>query len=85
MEFGIRMLGALVVTYVLSRILLLVLGAKSKRSLVPVIGAHLICFAVIAILMGLIRGEWSSFDAWAVEPYVLPQIFWLALDIARRR
>ena len=85
MEFGIRMLGALVVTYVLSRILLVVLGAKSKRSLAPVLGAHLLCFAVIAIVMGFIRGEWVGFDILAAEVYVLPQIFWLVLDILRRR
>jgi hypothetical protein len=85
MEFGIRMLGALVVTYVLSRILLVVLGAKSNRSLVPVIGAHLLSFAIIAIVMGLIRGEWAGFDQFASEPYILPQIAWLTLDILRRR
>lgn len=85
MEFGIRMLGALVVTYVLSRLLLLALGAKSKRGLAPVLGAHLLCFVVIAIVMGFIRGEWVSFDWTAAQPYILPQILWLALDIARRR
>jgi hypothetical protein len=85
MEFGTRMLGALVVTYVLSRLLLLVLGVKSKRGLASVLGAHLLCFAVIAAVMGFIRGEWVSFDWTAAEPYILPQIVWLALDIARRR
>jgi hypothetical protein len=34
---------------------------------------------------GLIRGEWAGFDQFASEPYILPQIAWLTLDILRRR
>lgn len=84
MELAIRMLGALVVTYVLSRILLLVLGAQSGRGIGKVIIAHLLCFGAIATTVGLLRTAYS-FEVMAAVPYVLPQIFWLALDIIRKR
>lgn len=84
MEFGIRMLGALVATYVLSRILLYLFGARSRRGVGMILAAHLICFVGIATVVGLIRAE-GKFDIMAAAPYVLPQFFWLVLDIARKR
>jgi hypothetical protein len=84
MEFGIRMLGALVVTYVLSRVLLAAFGAQSKRGVGTIMGAHLVCFVAIAIVVGFLRAAWN-FEFMAAAPYVLPQIFWLAIDIARKR
>jgi len=85
MEFAIRMLGALVVTYVLSRAAIKLLGATERRSAVYLVGAHALSFAVAALIVGFLRAYWSPFEPAAALPYVLPQILWFALDLARNK
>ena len=84
MEFAIRLLGALVVTYAVSRLALKLF--RGERPGVPVlIGVHLGCFVLIAFVLGLMRAYVNSFEWSAAQIYILPQLAWLALDIARRR
>jgi hypothetical protein len=85
MEFVIRMMGALVVTYVLSRVFIKLLGATQRRGSLYLVGANVLSFAVIALIVGLLRAYWSPFAPMAALPYVLPQILWLALDVARQK
>jgi hypothetical protein len=85
MDFAIRMLGALVVTYVLSRAAIKLLGATNRRSLAYLVGAHVLSFAAVALAVGFLRAYWSPFDATAVLPYVLPQVLWFAVDLARHK
>lgn len=84
MEFAIRLLGACVVTYAVSRVALMLF--RGARPSVPVlIGVHLACFVLIAFVLGLVRAYVTSFEWSAAQLYILPQLAWLALDIARRR
>ena len=85
MDFAIRMMGALVVTYVLSRGFIKLLGATERRSPVYLVGAHVLSFVVVALIVGLLRAYWSPFEITAVLPYVLPQILWFVLDLARNK
>lgn len=84
MEFAIRLLGALVVTYAVSRVAQMLF--RGERPSVPaLIGIHLGCFVLIALVLGLMRAYVNSFEWSAAQIYVAPQLVWLALDIARRR
>jgi len=85
MEFAIRMMGALVVTYVLSRGFIKFLDASARRNPWYMVSAHVLSFAAIALFVGLLRAYWGPFAPMAVLPYVLPQILWLALDTARSK
>jgi hypothetical protein len=85
MEFVIRLLGALVITYALSRGLIRLFGSRAKQEPLPLIGIHLLSFAILAVAVGLIRAYWSSFNWSAAAFYAAPQFVWLLIDVARLR
>jgi hypothetical protein len=85
MEFAIRLLGAFVVTYLFSRLLFRLFGARSRTSLLPIIGVHLLSLAILAVVVAWIRAYWGTFAWEAAVPYIAPQLLWLLIDAARLR
>ena len=85
MELVIRMLGAMVVTFVSSRVLFGIFGSRSKQWALSVIGVHLLSLSILIVFVGLLRAYFTSFNLEAAIPYVIPQIVWLVLDLIRLR
>jgi hypothetical protein len=83
MELALRLLGALVVTYVISRLALRLIKGRVRFSAIVLIGTHLACFAVIAFVLGLMRAFVTWFEWNAAAIYIGPQIAWLLLDYVR--
>ncbi len=77
-----RFLGAVVVTYMVSRAMLILLGGISAPKIRTVI-AHLASLILICLCVGLLRAYWTSFDWRGTIIYVAPQILWFLLDYAR--
>lgn len=80
MSWGWALLGALVLTYFVSRLGLRLAGG----SVAGLIGVHLASYLLLAAVSGFIRGGMSLFDTRGLVVYLLPQLLWLALDLLRR-
>jgi len=75
--------GALIVTYLVSRAALYPLRGKPKK-LATLAIVHVCSFLVIALTLGLLKANsYYPFSADAGLIYLLPQIFWFAVDLAR--
>lgn len=85
MELALRLLGALVVTYGLSRLALMLLKGRVRMSAPVLIGVHFFCFALVALVLGLMRAYLTNFEWSAANIYIGPQLVWLLLDLARLR
>lgn len=74
--------GTLAITYFLSRAALLLLGGLPPSSRIT--SAHVASFAIIAVLMGLMRANADQVFVYAAaKPYAIPQLIWLAYDYFR--
>lgn len=80
---GWEVVGGLIVTYAVSRLLLHALrGRVSGMALL--LAVHLGSWLLIALALGLIRSNfYEPFLLSAGLHYVLPQIFWLCVDRLR--
>jgi hypothetical protein len=85
MELVLRSLGALVVTYVMSRLALRAIKGRVKLSAPVLIGVHLVCYGLIALVLGLTRAYLTAFEWSGAAIYAAPQAAWLLLDLARLR
>ncbi|MCW3848495.1 hypothetical protein OF829_14735 [Sphingomonas sp. LB-2] len=85
MELVLRSLGALVVTYVMSRIVLGLLKGRVRFSAAVLVAIHLFCFGAVAFVLGLMRAYLTWFEWNAAAVYAVPQAAWLLLDLARLR
>jgi hypothetical protein len=79
------MLGALLITFLVSRCALLLLRFRHKGGGVRLFAAHLISFIVVTVIGGVGMADGGAFaGAKAATLYVLPQIFWLIVDLIRQ-
>lgn len=75
-------IGALVATYFASRATLRI-PYPLERS-VGLVAAHALSFLLIGALVFALREPSDIFATAQLGVYVVPQLFWLALDFARR-
>ena len=83
MDFVVRLLGAAVVTYFVSRATLALSATAIRSGLSRVIVAHVASMTAIALFVGLLRAYWGTFEWQAVIPYVGPQLLWFMIDYFR--
>jgi len=82
MPYALRLLGALVVTYFLSRLTLRFSSALGNGA-VRILVAHAVSFAIIALTVGFMRAYFVQFEWRAAVIYIAPQLAWLILDLVR--
>ena len=75
-------LGALIATFLLSRLFLWLLRGRVGEEL-RIALAHLASIAVIFVAVGFTRNDGGGFDATAVVPYLIPQTIWVVVDVVR--
>lgn len=80
MAWGWALLGAFVLTYIVSRIGRRIAGSSVAR----LVGVHAASYLLLAALSGFVRGGMNLFETRGLVVYLLPQLLWLALDLARR-
>lgn len=84
MSLAIQYLGALIATYFASRVMLALLQGWRVRPWLRISTAHLIAWLGIAVCVGYLKAYIGNFSFSAGLLYVLPQLFWLVIDIFRR-
>lgn len=83
MTTGQQILGAFLLTYFVSRLARRVLPRRD--SLIAVLIAHIVSFAVICLAIVALRYPTDTFAMKQLRVYVAPQIAWFLLDWARFR
>lgn len=79
MGWGWALLGAVVLTYIVSRLGLWIAGIGMTQLLLVHIGSYFL----LALISGVVRGGMALFDTRGVMLYLLPQLLWLAYDRLR--
>jgi hypothetical protein len=79
MPLTIRLLGAFLVTFFASRVLLRLLSPVSSGQS-RVLLAHAVSFFGIAVVAGVLKAHFTPFLWDASLIYVIPQLLWLAYD-----
>jgi hypothetical protein len=83
MDLNGKLLGAMLLTYFVSRATLRL--PSPLRGAWAVAMAHALGFAAIALLLFLVRGPSQTFSAEQMLVYVSPQVLWWLLDLLRSR
>lgn len=82
MSLTLRLIGALLATFILSRLTLF--GARSVATgAVRVVLAHAISFGLLAVFVGLLKAYWVPFLWDAGLIYLVPQLVWMGYDLIR--
>lgn len=79
MGWGWALLGAVVLTYIVSRLGLRIAGIGMMQLLLVHTGSYFL----LALISGVVRGGMTLFDTRGVMLYLLPQLLWLAYDRLR--
>jgi hypothetical protein len=84
MEFqDLRFIGALIVTYFVSRAMLFLLR-RWRRNASGLVAAHAASWIAIEFVVGISKSHgYQPFVLWAGMIYLLPQLIWLGVDLAR--
>lgn len=75
-------LGALIATFLLSR-LFLWLGRGIANPTVRIVVAHAVTLGVIFVAAGFGTADGGPFKPDALIPYLLPAAIWIAFDVTR--
>ena len=82
MALTLRLMGALLATFILSRLTLL--GTRGiAGGAVRVVLAHAISFGLLAVSVGLLKAYWVPFLWDAGLIYLAPQLVWMTYDLIR--
>ena len=76
--------GALLITYAVSRLLILALPAF-RTSVARICLIHAISWVSIAVVVGFLKAFGSTFYWQSSLVYLIPQAIWLAFDLYQRR
>lgn len=76
----VAFLGALFLTFLMSRLLLKLL-AGVMQGLPRIIVSHILSFALLGLFAAMVKANVETFREDAVLIYILPQLIWMILDL----
>lgn len=79
MGWGWALLGAVVLTYIVSRLGLRIAGVGVRQLLLVHTGSYFL----LALFSGIVRSGMTLFDTRGLVIYLLPQLLWLTYDWLR--
>ncbi len=85
MDIVFRSLGALALSYLVSRIAIRIFASQEQPTTSSLAIAHGVSLAILMGLAGLVRAYWVPFDVFAGLIYVVPQLICFLLDQAAVR